>query len=65
MHVRTRKHLNGKSLDISVDKPYFAAWQKEKPTSMTLSQSGQLRTTGCHLLIPINTTIFQKHNATR
>jgi hypothetical protein len=63
MHVPTRKPLNGKSLDISVDKPYFAAWQKEKQTDKTPSQSGQPRTTSYHLQIPINTTTFQKNNA--
>jgi hypothetical protein len=54
--------LNDKLLDINADKPYFAAWLKEKLTGMTPLQ---LRTTGCHLQILINTTTFQKHNATR
>jgi hypothetical protein len=45
MHVRTRELLNGKLLDISIVKPYFAAWQKEKQTNM---QSGQPRMTSSY-----------------
>jgi hypothetical protein len=62
MHVRTRELLNGKLLDISITKPYFVAWQKEKQTNM---QSGQPRRTSYHLRILINTTTIQKHNATQ
>ena len=65
MHVPTRKLLNSKLLKISVNKPYFTAWLKEKLTSMITLKPGQLRMTGCHLQILINTTTFQKHNNTQ